>query len=106
MSALGQKQTCAAQNGMSALPPIATIKADIRKTSCPLYPRKRTCAVHQVMSALGHKRTSPQLFDYLVGAGEKLWRHGEAECFGGLEIDYKLELGRPLDRYVGGICAI
>jgi hypothetical protein len=24
MSALGQKRTCAAQNGMSALPPIAT----------------------------------------------------------------------------------
>ena len=42
MSALGQKQTCAAQKGMSALPPIATAKADFRKRSCPLYPRKRT----------------------------------------------------------------
>src|SRR5262245_61463279 len=41
------------QNAMSALPPIATGKADIRKRSCPLYPRKRTCAVHQAMSALG-----------------------------------------------------
>jgi hypothetical protein len=29
MSALGHKQTCAVQNGMSALPPIATEKADI-----------------------------------------------------------------------------
>jgi hypothetical protein len=29
MSALGQKQTCAAQNGMSALHLIATVKADI-----------------------------------------------------------------------------
>ena len=29
MSALGQKQTCAAQKVMSALPPIATVKADI-----------------------------------------------------------------------------
>ena len=29
MSALGQKQTCAPQKGMSALPPIATKKADI-----------------------------------------------------------------------------
>jgi hypothetical protein len=29
MSALGQKQTYAMQNGMSALPPIATAKADI-----------------------------------------------------------------------------
>src|SRR5262249_47697972 len=38
MSALGQKQTCAVQDGMSALPSIATVKADIRKWSCLLYP--------------------------------------------------------------------
>jgi hypothetical protein len=31
MSALGQKQTYAVHNGMSALPPIATVKADM----CP-----------------------------------------------------------------------
>jgi hypothetical protein len=30
MSALGQKPTCAAQKGMSALHPKATVKADIR----------------------------------------------------------------------------
>jgi hypothetical protein len=30
MSALGQKQTCAPQNVMSALPPIATAKATCR----------------------------------------------------------------------------
>src|SRR5262245_65574726 len=53
MSAMGQKRTCALQNGMSALPPIATAKADSRKRSCPLYPRKRTCAVQLVMSAMG-----------------------------------------------------
>jgi hypothetical protein len=53
MSALGQKQTYAAQQVMSALPPIATAKADSRKRSCPLYPRKRTCAVQIQMSALG-----------------------------------------------------
>jgi hypothetical protein len=29
MSALGQKRTCAPQKAMSALPPIATAKADI-----------------------------------------------------------------------------
>src|SRR5262249_22071662 len=45
MSALGQKRTHAAQQAMSALPPIATAKADIRKRSCLLCPRKRTCAV-------------------------------------------------------------
>jgi hypothetical protein len=37
MSALGQKQTFAAQKGMSALPPIATAKADFRTRSCLLY---------------------------------------------------------------------
>jgi hypothetical protein len=31
MSALGQKRTCAAQKAMSALPLIATTKADTRK---------------------------------------------------------------------------
>src|SRR5262249_45397674 len=61
MSALGQKQTCALQKRKSALPPIATAKADIRKRSCLLYPRKRTCAAHKVMSALGQKRTSAHL---------------------------------------------
>src|SRR5262245_4049290 len=53
MCALGQKQTYAVQQPMSALPPIATAKADIRKRSCPLYPRKRTCAMQLRMSALG-----------------------------------------------------
>src|SRR5262249_15063784 len=37
MSALGQKQTYAAHKRMSALPPIATAKADFRKPSCLLY---------------------------------------------------------------------
>jgi hypothetical protein len=53
MSALGQKQTCAMHQPMSALPPIATAKADFRTRSCPLYPQKR-----KAMSALGQKRTS------------------------------------------------
>jgi len=53
MSALGQKQTYAPQQVMSALPPIATAKADILNRSCPLYHRKRTCAVHAPMSAMG-----------------------------------------------------
>jgi hypothetical protein len=44
MSALGQKQTYALQKAMSALHPIATAEAYFRTRSCPLYPRKRTCA--------------------------------------------------------------
>src|SRR5215475_1518656 len=58
MSALGQKQTYAVHQLMSALPPIATAKADIGKPSCLLYPRKQTCAVRYAISALGQKRTS------------------------------------------------
>src|SRR5262245_29076172 len=42
MSALGQKQTYALQQGMSALAPIATAKANFPKNHCPLYPRKQT----------------------------------------------------------------
>src|SRR5262245_52167294 len=40
MSALGQKQTYAVQNGMSALHPIATEKADFRNRSFRLLPPK------------------------------------------------------------------
>ena len=54
MSALGQKPTYAPQKAMSALPRIATAKADFRKRACPLYPRKRTCAVQ-----LAHVRLVP-----------------------------------------------
>jgi hypothetical protein len=61
MSALDQKQTCAPQKAMSALPLIATAKANSRKRSCLLYPRKRTCAVQLQMSAKGHKRTYTKL---------------------------------------------
>jgi hypothetical protein len=71
MSALGQKQTFAPQQGMSALPPIATAKADSRNRSCPLYPRKRTCAVQQGMSALGQLRTSGYLFGSDGASGDK-----------------------------------
>jgi len=42
MSALGQKQTYAVRHGMSALPPIATAKADIRqpRLSAKLQPSR------------------------------------------------------------------
>jgi len=63
MSALGQKQTYALQNTMSALPPIATAKADLRNGSCPLYPQERTCAVQYLMSAKGQKRTLHPWFE-------------------------------------------
>jgi hypothetical protein len=105
MSALGQKQTFAPQKAMSALPPIATAKANFRTRSCLLYPRKRTCAVHSLMSALGHKRTHAAqqkglLFDHFVGDLLKMDRYVEAQRLGGLEIDDQLELARPQDWHV------
>jgi hypothetical protein len=106
MSALGQKPTCAPQKVMSALPPIATAKADICASSCPLYPRKRTCAVQLGMSALGQKRTLLALFDHLVGPREQRWRHSETDRFGRFEIDYQLVLRRCLHRKVCRLFAL
>src|SRR5215472_8970725 len=44
-------------------------------------------------------------FDDLVGAGEQQGRNGQAERFGRFEIDNQLELGRLLDRQIGGLLA-
>jgi hypothetical protein len=43
------------------------------------------------------------LLDYLVGAGENRWRHGEAERVRGLEVDDKLEFGRLINRDVARV---
>src|SRR5882757_1521260 len=37
------------------------------------------------------------LFDHQVGAAEQCRRHGEAECFRGLEVDHQFEPFRGLD---------
>jgi len=104
---LGQKRTHAVQQRMSALPPIATAKADIRKSSCLLYPQKRTYAVQLGMSALGQKRTfgTPALFDHLLSATGQGQRHSDAERFSGLQIDVQLDFSSLLHRQFGGLFA-
>jgi len=93
MSALGQKQTFALHQPMSALPPIATSIAFFG------------------MSALGQKRThaaqqtAARLFDHLVGLCEQRRRHGEAERFGSDEIDRDVVPGQRLHRKIAGLFA-
>ena len=76
-------------------------KGSGRKPSCPLWVKSRH------LRAKGHVRFTPvadmcgatrdvrlvpiadigPLLDHLIGAGEQRWRHSEAECPGGLEVD-------------------
>jgi hypothetical protein len=44
--------------------------------------------------------------DHLVGGGEQCFRDGEAEGFGGLEIDRRFKLDRLDDRQVRRLLAL
>src|SRR5262249_47486542 len=90
---------------MSALPPIATAKADIRNRSCPVCPHKRTCSVQLRMSALGHKRTFSHSFDYSVGGYEQTGRDGQTKSFRGFYVDGGFVFGGRLYRKVSGFVA-
>src|SRR5262249_1986489 len=46
------------------------------------------------------------LFDNLVGECQQVGRHGNAERFGGLEIDNEGKLARLLDRKIAGLRAM
>src|ERR1700737_4463682 len=50
-----------------------------------------------------HRSKITSLFDNLVGAGEQLRRHVDAERLGSSEIDDEIEFGWLLDRNVTGL---
>jgi hypothetical protein len=103
MSALGQKQTCAPQNVISALPPKSDRESGfLRKVMSALSPKADMC------SARAHVRFGPKadscgaakkaLFDHLIGALLERQGHVEAERLRSLEIDDEFKLGWNLDR--------
>src|SRR5262245_53757999 len=74
--------------------------------SCPLYPRKRTCAVQWRMSALGQKGTWPRLFDHLIRACEQHRWHGEIKHFRSRKIDDQIQFGRLYNWQVSRLLAL
>jgi len=61
-----------------------------------------------LLAQSGHSavRRKTSLFDHLVGASKYRLRNGEAQCFGSLEIDYKLVLRGRLHREIAGLLAL
>ena len=78
----------------------AFVKALREKSPSKLAQR---CGNSILWANSGRTRCSKKklLFDHLVGNGKDARRNGEAEGFGGLEIDDELEPGRLHDRQVG-----
>jgi len=74
----------------------------------PRSGRHRWHKAHPADSAVvsDPKRAFSILFDDVVGASEHHCRHGETQCFGGLEIDHQLEFCRLLDRQIGRLDAL
>ena len=58
------------------------------------------------MSAKCQKRTSPTLFDHLVGLREQRGRDHYAERLSRLEIDHQFVRGRCLHRHIGRLLTL
>ena len=71
------------------------------RTGSPLYGAlRRFVEAASVMYVTWQTRHQPVSFDRLVGKLLELRWHIKAECRGGLQIDYEIELLRPLYRQV------
>jgi hypothetical protein len=76
MSALGQKQTFAVHQPMSALPPITTARADFRTRSCLLYPSFYTTKPRGTGMGLSICRSIISAhWGPVVGRGKRTSRH-------------------------------
>jgi hypothetical protein len=91
---MGQECRIGAVRNISALPARADVGADIIEP--PVSAKSGREQAQQ-------RRAVARLFDHLVGAGEQRRRHLDAERLRGGQIDNQLELGRLLDRKVGGL---
>ena len=101
MSALGQKQTYAAQQVMSALPPIATAKADSCRRSCLLYPKNGhvRCTSSGLLWALSGHETNLVCHSYSMTASARARTAGgivRPSSLAVFKIDHQLVLGRRL----------
>src|SRR5215831_73813 len=88
MSALGQKQTYAVLNAMSALPPKADMCSATRDVR--FGPKADSCIA-----------AKQSLFDHLVGAAEQAQRERNTQRLRSLEIDDQLDFCDLLHRQVG-----
>ena len=97
MSALGQKQTYAAQQVMSALPPIATVKSGHQQEVMSALPPKA-----DMCGAVDDVRYGPKADicsrDDHIDALEKSVRDTHAYGLRRLEINSQFELGGLLNR--------
>jgi hypothetical protein len=79
---------------LAALGNEVVVRIDHQKRSelsCPLYPRKRTCAVQLGMVRFGPKSGHHHLLDYFVSKQQERLADRETERFGCFKIDRKLE---------------